>query len=120
MRWGVAALDHVAATPETTVRRAVWLEATFDLAGRHLLCVGDHDLTSLAACRLVPELTATVLVFREGIRSAALRDAVVEHLGGSAEARLLMVRRGKRLRRSAVVGAPQATGSRDVATADAR
>jgi hypothetical protein len=68
-----------------------------------------------------PELTATVLVVREGIRSAALRDAVVEHLGGSAEARLLMVRRGSRLRRaSGVAAAPEATGRRDVATARAR
>ncbi|TQN37895.1 hypothetical protein FHU33_4568 [Blastococcus colisei] len=42
-----------------------------------------------------PRLTATVLVFREGIRSAALQAAVVEHLGGSAEARLLLVKKGR-------------------------
>jgi len=41
-----------------------------------------------------PESTATVLVVWEGIGSAALRAAVTEHLGGSAEARLLMIRRG--------------------------
>jgi capsular polysaccharide biosynthesis protein len=41
-----------------------------------------------------PESTATVLVVWEGIGSAALRAAVTEHLGGSAEARLLMVKRG--------------------------
>jgi hypothetical protein len=48
-----------------------------------------------------PDLTAAVLVAREGISSAALRAAVVEHLGGSAEARVLLVRRGRRARRSA-------------------
>ena len=75
------ALDHVAATPETTVRRAVWLEATFDLAGRHLLCVGDHDLTSLAACRLVPELTATVVDIDERILEFIDRQAARLGLG---------------------------------------
>jgi len=45
------ALDHVSATAETAARRAAWLGATFDLAGAHLLCVGDHDLTSLAVDR---------------------------------------------------------------------
>ena len=42
-----------------------------------------------------PELTAAVLVAREGISSAALRAAVLEHLGGSAEARVLLVKRGR-------------------------
>ncbi|MFG1921272.1 bis-aminopropyl spermidine synthase family protein [Cryptosporangium sp. NPDC048952] len=55
------ALDHVAATPETAVRRALWLDAHFDLDGAHLLCVGDHDLTALATCLLRPGLTATVV-----------------------------------------------------------
>lgn len=45
-----------------------------------------------------PELTAAVLVAREGISSAALRAAVLEHLGGSAEARVLLVKRGRRAR----------------------
>ncbi len=69
-----------------------------------------------------PELTATVLVVREGVRSSALRDAVVDHLGGSAEARLLMVRQEGRLRRSPRrAAAPGATtGHRDVAVAEAR
>jgi N4-bis(aminopropyl)spermidine synthase len=55
------ALDHVAATAKTVVRRALWLNATFDLAGSHLLCIGDHDLSSLAVGALVPELAVTVL-----------------------------------------------------------
>ena len=46
-----------------------------------------------------PDLTAAVLVAREGITSAALRAAVVEHLGGSAEARVLLVKPGRRVRR---------------------
>ena len=46
-----------------------------------------------------PDQTAAVLVAREGISSAALRAAVVEHLGGSAEARVLLVKRGRRARR---------------------
>lgn len=54
-------LDHVAATAETAVRRVLWLDAHFDLAGAHLLCVGDHDLTAVTACLLEPELTATVV-----------------------------------------------------------
>jgi|tagenome__1003787_1003787.scaffolds.fasta_scaffold20932214_1 capsular polysaccharide biosynthesis protein len=42
-----------------------------------------------------PHLTATVLVVKRGISGAALRAAVVEHLGGSAESRVLLVRRGR-------------------------
>jgi len=45
-----------------------------------------------------PHSTATILVIPEGMGSTALRAAVVEHLGGSAEARLLLVRRGRRAR----------------------
>jgi Branched-chain polyamine synthase A C-terminal domain len=45
-------LDHVQATPETAVRRALWLDSTYDLAGSVVLCVGDHDLTSLALCQV--------------------------------------------------------------------
>ena len=45
-----------------------------------------------------PEWTAAVLVVPEGIGAAALRAAVVEHLGGSAEARLLLTKRGPRYR----------------------
>ncbi len=55
------ALDHVAATAATVVRRALWLNATFDLAGSRLLCIGDHDLSSLAICALIPELAVTVV-----------------------------------------------------------
>jgi len=56
-----ADLDHVAATAETVVRRALWLAASYDLTGRRLLCVGDHDLTSLAAAAVIPGLRVTVV-----------------------------------------------------------
>jgi N4-bis(aminopropyl)spermidine synthase len=55
------ALDHVAATADTVVRRALWLDSAFDLAGARLLCIGDHDLSSLAACAVIPGLRVTVV-----------------------------------------------------------
>jgi hypothetical protein len=45
-----------------------------------------------------PESTATVLVVRQGISSSALRAAVVELLGGSAEARVVLVKHGRPIR----------------------
>jgi capsular polysaccharide biosynthesis protein len=45
-----------------------------------------------------PQETATVLIVPVGIRTSKLRAAVVEHLGGSAEARILLVKRGRRSR----------------------
>lgn len=64
-----SALDHVPATPETVVRRALWLDSTFDLAGAHLLFVGDHDLTALAVTRLNPDAAATVVDLDERLLS---------------------------------------------------
>ncbi|MFC5007927.1 bis-aminopropyl spermidine synthase family protein [Dactylosporangium cerinum] len=55
------ALDHVSATAHTAARRARWLDETFDLAGAHLVCVGDHDLTSLAVLAVRPDLRVTVV-----------------------------------------------------------
>jgi predicted methyltransferase len=46
------ALDHVSATAQTVVRRALWLDSTFTLKGARLLCLGDHDLTSLAVAKI--------------------------------------------------------------------
>ncbi|WP_223167694.1 bis-aminopropyl spermidine synthase family protein [Nonomuraea sp. SYSU D8015] len=54
-------LDHVAATPETVLRRALLLGARFWLPGTRLLCVGDHDLTSLAVKLVHPETDVTVV-----------------------------------------------------------
>ena len=64
---GRDALDHVAATAETSVRRALWLDSRYDLAGARLLCAGDHDLTSLAACAVSPGLEVTVVDLDERI-----------------------------------------------------
>jgi hypothetical protein len=57
---GRHALDHVAATPETVVRRALLLGVRFWLPGSRLLCVGDHDLTSLAVAMIHPGVQITV------------------------------------------------------------
>jgi capsular polysaccharide biosynthesis protein len=70
-----------------------------------------------------PESTTTVLVVPEGIGSSALRAAVVEHLGGTAEARVLLVRRGRRSRRELTPRRRTATNTpsdHDVALAERR
>lgn len=77
------ALDHVSATAETVVRRALWLDGRFDLAGRRVLCVGDHDLTSLALCAVNPEVAVTVI---------DIDDRVLEHVDRLATERGLDVR----------------------------
>ncbi|HKN92339.1 MAG TPA: bis-aminopropyl spermidine synthase family protein, partial [Acidimicrobiia bacterium] len=41
-------LDHVPATAETMARRALYLAGEYELEGASVLCLGDHDLTSLA------------------------------------------------------------------------
>ncbi|MFI6812853.1 bis-aminopropyl spermidine synthase family protein [Nonomuraea sp. NPDC050328] len=56
-----AELDHVSATPETVLRRALLLGARFWLPGARLLCVGDHDLTSLAVKLVHPEVEVSVV-----------------------------------------------------------
>jgi predicted methyltransferase len=77
-RWIAAAptpargLDHVPATPQTVVRRALWLEATFDLAGANVLFLGDHDLTSLAVQRVSPGASIAV---------ADVDERVLAHIG---------------------------------------
>jgi hypothetical protein len=65
-----------------------------------------------------PELTAAVLVAREGVSSAALRDAVLEHLGGSAKARVLLVKRSRRARKGRSVPPASAQRVEEVALAD--
>lgn len=60
-------LDHVSATPETVLRRALLLGARFWLPGARLLCVGDHDLTSLAVKLVHPETDVTVVDVDERI-----------------------------------------------------
>jgi hypothetical protein len=55
------ALDHVSATAATARRRASWLARTYDLAGARVVCIGDHDLTSLAVRKASPEAEITVV-----------------------------------------------------------
>jgi hypothetical protein len=61
------ALDHVSATADTAVRRALLLGASFWLGDARLLCVGDHDLTSLAVGLVHPEVEITVIDIDERI-----------------------------------------------------
>lgn len=56
-----AELDHVSATPETVLRRALLLGTRYWLPGAKVLCVGDHDLTSLAIKLVHPEAEVTVV-----------------------------------------------------------
>ncbi|HVK22444.1 MAG TPA: bis-aminopropyl spermidine synthase family protein [Actinokineospora sp.] len=77
------ALDHVQADLDTMVRRAEWLDETYYLPGAHLVCVGDHDLTALAACTARPDLRATVV---------DLDEALLEYIDTTARARGLDIR----------------------------
>ncbi|WP_328604094.1 bis-aminopropyl spermidine synthase family protein [Amycolatopsis sp. NBC_00345] len=65
----LAALDHVQATPETVLRRALWLNARYDLRRSRLLFLGDHDLTSLAVRALCPEADLSVVDLDERVLS---------------------------------------------------
>lgn len=51
------ALAQVPATAETVVRRALWLDATYNLDGARVAFVGDYNLTSLALARVNPNAT---------------------------------------------------------------
>jgi predicted methyltransferase len=70
----LSALDHVQATPETVLKRALWLDEQYDLgmgggpegqgggkSAAKLLFLGDHDLTSLAVRALRPDADLTVV-----------------------------------------------------------
>ncbi|WP_182897136.1 bis-aminopropyl spermidine synthase family protein [Microbispora sp. H10830] len=68
---GRHALDHVSATAETVLRRALLLGRRFWLPGARLLCVGDHDLTSLAVRMVHPEVEVAV---------ADIDDRILEYI----------------------------------------
>ncbi|WP_242424648.1 bis-aminopropyl spermidine synthase family protein, partial [Frankia sp. EI5c] len=72
-------LDHVAATAQTLARRVSWLRSTYDLAGRRVLFVGDHDLTSVALARSCPRTEITVVDLDE--RTLAYIDATARREG---------------------------------------
>ena len=55
-------LDHVAATAETVLRRARWLDERFELAQARVLMLGDHDATTLAFGVLGIEVGELVVV----------------------------------------------------------
>jgi hypothetical protein len=63
----ISALDHVQATAETVLRRALWLDARYDLRSAKVLFLGDHDLTSLAVRALRPEAGLTVVDLDERV-----------------------------------------------------
>lgn len=71
-------LDHVTATAETALRRALFLSTRFDLHDRVLLCVGDHDLTSIALTLMCPGARAVVVDIDE--RVLAHIDALADRL----------------------------------------
>nr|WP_232524449.1 bis-aminopropyl spermidine synthase family protein [Nocardiopsis gilva] len=72
-------LDHVAASARTALRRGVFLATRFALPGTRLLCVGDHDLTSLATTLVCKDTEAVVVDIDE--RMLAYIDAAAERLG---------------------------------------
>jgi len=85
-------LDHVAATGETVVRRALLLDARFWLDGARLLCVGDHDLTSLATAMLHPGVEVTVVDVDERILAYIAGEA--DRLGLAVRTRWADLRLG--------------------------
>ncbi|MFG1943316.1 bis-aminopropyl spermidine synthase family protein [Nonomuraea sp. NPDC048826] len=85
-------LDHVAATPETVVRRALLLGARFWLRDAKVLCVGDHDLTSLAIKLIHPEAEVAVADLDE--RILAYIDEQARRLGLAVRTRWADLRLG--------------------------
>jgi hypothetical protein len=72
-------LDHVPATHATIADRARYLSSRYALAGSHLVCLGDHDLTGVATMVLVPEATVSVVDVDE--RLLEYLDQVSDRLG---------------------------------------
>jgi hypothetical protein len=75
----VWSLDHVPATHATIAGRARYLASRYTLAGSHLVCLGDHDLTAVATKLLVPEATVSVVDVDE--RLLEYLDSVSDRLG---------------------------------------
>jgi hypothetical protein len=68
-------LDHVPATPGTMARRALYLAGEYELAGASVLCLGDHDLTSLAVGLAAPEAELSVV---------DIDEPILDYVAGSA------------------------------------
>jgi hypothetical protein len=79
----VWSLDHVPATARTIAQRAILLTHELDLADRHLVCLGDHDLTSIAVTLLEPRVRATVV---------DVDEQLLQCIGSAAAERRLPVR----------------------------
>ena len=54
-------LDHVAATPLTCVKRALFLAGNYELERASVLFLGDHDFTSLALAQVISDIAITVV-----------------------------------------------------------
>ncbi|RKS09778.1 uncharacterized protein DUF43 [Nocardiopsis sp. Huas11] len=85
-------LDHVTATAETALRRALFLTTRFDLRDRTVLCVGDHDLTSVALALVSPSTRTEVVDVDE--RVLAHIDALAASLGLSVRTHAADLRLG--------------------------
>jgi hypothetical protein len=85
-------LDHVAATAETRVRRARLLAARYDLRGAHVLCLGDHDLTSLALAMVAPGVRLSVVDVDDGVLEHV--DRAADDLGVEVACRFADLRLG--------------------------
>ena len=68
-------LDHVPATAETMARRGLYLADEYELDGASVLCLGDHDLTSLAVGSVAPGAELTVV---------DIDEPILDHVSGSA------------------------------------
>lgn len=58
-------LDHVAATPLTALKRALFLSTQYDLSDASLLMLGDHDMTAVALALINPDLDLAVVDIEE-------------------------------------------------------
>lgn len=68
-------LDHVPASPETMAGRALYLAQQYELEGASVLCLGDHDLTSLAVGSVAPGADLTIV---------DIDERILDHVAGSA------------------------------------
>ncbi|WP_298180947.1 bis-aminopropyl spermidine synthase family protein [Saccharomonospora sp.] len=98
------ALDHVQATADTVLRRALWLDEHYDLGRVTVVFVGDHDLTSLAVHELRADADLAVV---------DVDDRVLEHIDRRSGGTVLTVHADLRF------GLPRAVaGKADVVFSD--
>jgi predicted methyltransferase len=83
-------LDHVPATPETMAKRALYLAAEYALDGASVLCLGDHDLTSLAIGSVVSDVNRTSptdgsVASTVDLAVVDIDEPILDHVTGSAD-----------------------------------